>query len=78
MGRPETGNREGENILCPLFVSFTENEIRCKPHVPDSSSTIHRYADRAACKLQRNMYCEGCWKRCEHYLSWLHFTWEDD
>jgi hypothetical protein len=31
-----------------------------------------------ACRKQRKMFCEGCWDRCEHYLSWKHFNWEDD
>ena len=78
MGRPGEGNREGEYVLCPLFVAYTDNEIRCKPHIPEASATLHRYSDRDACKRQRNMYCEGCWERCEHYLSWKHFAWEDD
>ena len=78
MGRPGEGNRAGESILCPLFVSFTENEIRCSPHVPEASATILRYADRSACRQQRKTYCEGCWKKCEQYLSWKHFNWEDD
>ena len=78
MGRPGEGNRDGENVLCPLFVAYSENEIRCHALIPDSSATIHRYGDRRACWGQRKMYCEGNYKRCEHYLSWLHFRWEDD
>lgn len=78
MGRPETGNREGENVLCPFFVSFSDNEIRCESHVPDANAAILRYADREACRRQRKLYCEGSYKRCEHYLSCIHFRWEDD
>lgn len=78
MGRPGTGNRAGENILCPLFVSFTDNELRCQSHVPDANACILRYSDQEACRNQRKMYCEGNWKRCEHYLSWEHWRWEDD
>lgn len=78
MGRKEDGNREGENVLCPLFISFKDNEIRCQPHMPESSATIVRYASVSACRKQRKMFCEGCWDRCEHYLSWKHFNWEDD
>lgn len=78
MGRPCEGNREGENVLCPLFVAFTENEIRCQPHVPDAAAVIVRYSNKEACRSQRKMYCEGCYRRCEHFLSWMHFRWEDD
>ena len=78
MGRPETGNREGENVLCPLFIAFTENELRCESHVPEANAAIMRYGDREACRRQRRLYCEGDWKRCEHFLAWKHFRWEDD
>ena len=78
MGRKEAGNWAGENVLCPLFVAFTENELRCESHVPDAAASILRYATKDACKKQRTMYCEGEWKRCEHYLAWKHFKWEDD
>lgn len=78
MGRPGEGTRESCYVVCPLFVAFTDNEIRCKPHLPDASATLHRYSDRAACKRQRNVFCEGCWERCEHYLSWKHWNWEDE
>ena len=78
MGRPGEGNRDGEYVLCPIFVAYSDNEIRCQPHVPDAAATIHRYSDKQSCYSQRKMYCEGCWKRCEHYLAWLHFRWEDD
>ena len=78
MGRPETGNRDGENVLCPLFISFTDNEIRCQAHVPDASSTSLKYSDKKSCYLQRKTFCEGCWKRCEQWLAWKHFRWEED
>lgn len=78
MGRPECGNREGENVLCPLFVAFTETEIRCHAHVPDASATILKYTDRGKCRQQRTIFCEGCWNRCEHYQAWRHLMWDDD
>lgn len=78
MGRQGAGNRDGENVLCPLFIAFSDNEIRCQPLVPESSATRHSYGDRNACRMQRKLYCEGCWKRCEHYISWIHFRWEDE
>lgn len=78
MGRPGEGNRDGEYVLCPLFVAYTDNDIRCQPHVPDSAATILRYSDKKKCWCQRKMYCEGEWQRCEHYLTWKHFMWEDE
>lgn len=71
------GNREGETILCPLFKSFTDHSIRCESHVPDSNAIEIKYQEPTRCEKQRRIYCEGNWKRCEHYLSWLHMRWED-
>ena len=65
-------------MLCPLYVANSDREIQCRSHLPDSSSTIHKYQNENLCKRQRNIFCEGCWQRCEHYLSWLHFRWEDE
>ena len=78
MGRTRTEDRDGEYVLCPLFVAFSDYEIRCKAHIPDANAAIQRYADRERCKLQKEQYCQGCWQRCEHYLSWKHFAWEDE
>ena len=78
MGRKGDGNREGEFVLCPLFVSYSDHELRCHPHVPEATATILRYSDRQACWSQRKMYCEGNWKRCEHYIAWKHLMWEDE
>jgi hypothetical protein len=78
MGRKGDGNRDGENVLCPLFVAYSENELRCQSHVPDAAAIILRYADTKACKNQRRIFCEGCWERCEHWQAWKHFRWEDE
>ena len=77
MPRAEYGNTEGEAVLCPLFKGFTNNEIRCESHVPEASCVIIRYRNDKNCDKQRKLYCEENWKRCEHYLSWLHMKWED-
>lgn len=77
MNYKDYGNREGEAVLCPLFKSFTQNSIRCESHVPDSNAVEIQYKSTNKCETQRTLYCEGNWKRCEHYLSWLHMRWED-
>ena len=78
LSRGKRGNRWGEDVLCPLFISFTANEIKCHSHIPDASSTVIKYSNTAECKKQRTMFCEGCWKRCEQYVAWKHFRWEED
>lgn len=77
MARKQAGNTDGENVLCPLFKSFTEHTIRCDSHVPDSNAIEIRYRDTKKCNTQRKIFCEGCWERCEHYRSWYHMRWED-
>ena len=78
MSRKECGNTEGEAVLCPLFKSFTTNTIRCESHVPDSEVVEIRYSSTHRCEDQRKIFCEGCWKRCEHYRAWEHMKWIDD
>jgi len=78
MARPEYGNVDGEAILCPFYKSFTNNEIRCASHVPDASAIIIKYRRADACETQRKVFCEGCYKRCEHYIAIKHFRWPDD
>lgn len=78
MGRPGEGQRDGKSVLCPMYVCYGDFEIRCRPHVPDSAATILKYANKNLCERQRTTYCEGCWERCEQYLAWKHFRWEDE
>ena len=78
MGRPGEGERDGKSVLCPLYVCYSDFEIRCRPHVPDAAATIHKYSNKNLCVKQRTIFCEGCWERCEHYKAWEHFRWEDD
>lgn len=70
--------RDDKYIICPLYIAHTDHEIRCQAHVPDATATILRYSDMGRCQAQRKTYCEGCWKRCEHYLTWIHFRWEEE
>lgn len=75
---PREKERDDKYILCPLYIAHTDNEIRCKPHVPDATATIIRYKNRESCASQRKLFCEGCWSRCENYITWKHWTWEDE
>ena len=77
MRRKERGNTDGEAVLCPLFKNFTAYTIRCESHIPDSETVEIRYSNSKRCEEQRKIFCEGCWKRCEQYRSWLHMKWED-
>ena len=72
------GNRDSEYILCPLYRCYTSNTIRCESHVPEADVMELKYWDAKKCEKQRKLYCEGNWKRCEHYISWKHMNWIDD
>lgn len=77
MPRQEYGNADGERVLCPLFKAWRTNEIRCESHVPESSVVVIQYRNTEAFEKQMRLYCEENWKRCEHYLAWLHLKWGD-
>ena len=73
------GTRErAYDVLCPLFRAYRPNGIRCESHVPESNTIEICYQNQKACEKQRHLYCEGEWKRCEHYQSWLHMRWQDE
>ena len=80
MSRPECGDTEGKLVLCPLFRAFGSSNgqswIRCESHVPDSNTVEIRYRNMERFKEQREIFCKGCYQRCEHYQAWLHMKWE--
>ena len=78
MSRKKGMKTESEAILCPLFREFSASTIKCESHLPDSETVEFRYSDTARCKTQRTVFCEGIWKRCEHYRSWMHMKWSDE
>lgn len=71
-------SRGADHILCPYFKAHSEREILCESHVPDSKSVVLKFDSEHKKKTQQRIFCEGEYKRCEHYLSVKHFRWEDD
>lgn len=79
MPRPGSWSKEDYRAKCPLHIAWREDEIMCRPALPESAATIHRYTDPAAAKIQIETFCCGtCYERCEHYAAWKHFIWEDE
>ena len=70
--------KESMYAVCPLFVGTKEREIHCLPHVPDSRRTAVIFETPEGMRKQKRIFCEGCFERCEHYLSWKHFQWVED
>lgn len=78
MSRKGAGTAESISTLCPLFRAASQNWIRCESHVPDSETVEIRFRHESRCSKQKRIFCEGCYERCEHYLSWRHMKWEED
>ena len=70
--------RGADHILCPYFKAHSEREILCESHVPDSKSILMKFDSEHKKKNQQRIFCEGEYKRCEHYLSVKHFRWDED
>ena len=79
-GWKKTGlsGRRTDYILCPFFRAHSEKEILCESHVPDSKNIILRFDSEKKKRQQQEIFCEGCYKRCEHYISVQHFRWTEE
>lgn len=64
--------------ICPIFVSVSETEITCRSCVNGSRCSVIRFDDRLQRESQTNIFCKQNYKRCEQFLSWQHFSWQDD
>ena len=69
--------RGANHIKCPYYIAHSDREILCEGHIPDSRITIKFRSDKQKAQ-QQHIFCEGCFERCEHYLTVKHFRWEDD
>lgn len=78
MPRPGSWMIEDYRARCPLHIAYRQDEIMCKPAMPEAAATVHRYEDPELAVGQIRTYCCGCYERCEHYLAWKHFMWDDD
>lgn len=77
--RRDQMRREAEMVMCPLYVGHTEKDINCQSHVGDAKWTTQHYETPQLRLTQQRTFCETrCFKRCEHYLSWKHFAWQED
>lgn len=78
MSRPGSWSKEDYRARCPLHIAWREDEIMCRPAMPDSAATIHRYSDAETAQRQKEIFCCGQYLRCEHYQCWKHFMWEEE
>ena len=64
-------------ILCPLFRAHGATEIMCEGVVPETNSCI-RFRNSAEKEWHRKTYCECKYKKCEQYLSVIHWQWPEE
>ena len=76
-GRKRTPDQLPARELCPIFVSVSETEIVCRSCVNGARCSILRYDDRLQREQQTNIFCKQNYKRCEQYLAYKHFSWQD-
>lgn len=73
----DLSGRSAQFILCPYFKAHSEKAILCEGIIPDTRSE-QRFERAADKKTQQEVFCEGCYEKCEHYLAVKHFRWEDE
>lgn len=78
MARPNAWQKDHYQATCPLHIAWREDEIMCQSAMPESTVTIHRYPDKETAGKQKEIFCAGCYERCEHYRTWKHWMWEDE
>jgi hypothetical protein len=65
------------DVLCPFFRAHGATEIICEGVVPETNSCM-RFRDSKGKEWHRKTYCVCKYKKCEQYLSVIHWQWPDD
>ena len=73
--RPSSTAGTGD-IRCPFFVAHNEQEIVCEGIIDGCRSCL-RFRETAGKKFHQETYCEKEYKRCEMFLSIMHWKWDD-
>ena len=69
--------RGSDDIICPFFQAHSEKAILCEGHIPDTKTEI-KFKTKGEKNKQQEVYCEGIYKKCEHYIAVMHFRWPED
>ena len=73
----DLSGKAAQFILCPLFCAHSERKILCEGHIPNTR-TEQQFKTKGEKTQQQTIFCEGCYKKCEHYISVMHFRWNED
>lgn len=76
--RKLSGTTGTADIKCPFFIAHGTNEIVCESVIPGARQNITRYAGPEEKRFQQKTYCECNYKRCEMYISIMHWKWPED
>lgn len=66
------------DICCPFFRAHGDRDIICEEIVACAKCTVTRFKSLEDKKFHQQTYCEEHFKRCEIYLSIMHWRWTDD
>ena len=69
--------RSAQYIRCPYFIAHSERAILCNGVIP-GTRTEHKFKYAAEKTKQQNIFCEGCYEKCEHHIAVKHFNWEEE
>ena len=66
------------DIQCPFFVAHGRTEIVCEAVIPGATYCCTRFETEKEKKMQQETYCKNQYKRCEKYISIMHWKWPED
>lgn len=71
-------NYNAVNAQCPFYrhERSSMNQICCESIIPDAKQ-LFRFPRRDDYLQQLELYCDGDYRKCEHYLA-LTGYWKDD
>lgn len=64
-------------VRCPFFKAHENQAIICEGSI-DGSNCAQRFKSRDDKEFHKRTYCENQYRRCEHYLSVMHWKWSGD
>ena len=65
------------DIRCPFFVAHGSREIVCEGMIDGCRNSL-KFENAELKEFHQNNYCECNYKRCELYLSIMHFKWQEE
>lgn len=66
-----------KNIVCPFFVAHHDWDIVCEGMIEGCNNCL-KFKESAQKKFHQETFCENQYKRCEMYLSIMHWKWPEE